>query len=124
MAVETVFRSKGKKSLFKLYTFFNNSDWDIAQGDINFEDTVNNLLGFKNINGYQYADSPNISGMYPRRALRPTVDSFVFIGFFWSVNKDKIVINWIIHKSAIATYVSSALPISAYQFYNSVILIG
>ena len=51
--------------------------------------SVNNLLGFNNINGYQYANSPNMDGVYERRALLPAADQFFFIGFFWTISDDK-----------------------------------
>nr|WP_321412096.1 TonB-dependent receptor [uncultured Allomuricauda sp.] len=47
---EAVFRSKGKKSMFKLYTGFNHSNLDIEQEDINFDDFVR--FGLKNNNLY------------------------------------------------------------------------
>jgi outer membrane receptor for ferrienterochelin and colicin len=50
--------------------------------------SVNNVLGFKNINGYQYANSPDINGNFNRRALTPAADQFFFIGFFWTISED------------------------------------
>jgi outer membrane cobalamin receptor len=46
---ETVFRSTGEKSIFKLYTGFNHSRLDIAQEDINFEDFVQFQLQNNNL---------------------------------------------------------------------------
>ncbi len=51
--------------------------------------SVNNVLGFKNINGYQYANTPNLNGDFARRALQPAADQFFFIGFFWTISEDK-----------------------------------
>ncbi|MBN4084721.1 carboxypeptidase-like regulatory domain-containing protein [Flavobacteriaceae bacterium AH-315-B10] len=51
--------------------------------------SINNALGFKNINGYQYANTPDINGNFSRRALRPAADQFFFIGFFWTISEDK-----------------------------------
>lgn len=51
--------------------------------------SVNNVLGFKNINGYQYANLPNMNGNFNRRALRPATDQFFFVGFFWTISEDK-----------------------------------
>lgn len=48
--------------------------------------SVNNLLGFNNINGYQYADQPNAVGQFDRRALKPAADQFFFVGFFWTIS--------------------------------------
>ncbi|MFB9054085.1 carboxypeptidase-like regulatory domain-containing protein [Formosa undariae] len=50
--------------------------------------SVNNVLNFKNVNGYQYASAPNSKGVYNRRALTPASDQFFFIGFFWTISKD------------------------------------
>lgn len=51
--------------------------------------SVNNVLGFKNINGYQYANTPNANGHFDRRALKPAADQFFFVGFFWTISEDK-----------------------------------
>lgn len=50
--------------------------------------SVNNVLGFKNINGYQYANSPDVNGKFKRRALTPAADQFFFVGFFWTISED------------------------------------
>jgi outer membrane cobalamin receptor len=50
--------------------------------------SVNNALGFKNINGYQYANTPDINGDFARRSLKPAADQFFFIGFFWTISED------------------------------------
>lgn len=50
--------------------------------------SINNVLGFKNINGYQYANTPDINGNFARRALRPAADQFFFVGFFWTISDD------------------------------------
>ncbi len=51
--------------------------------------SVSNVTGFKNVNGYQYADTPNNAGVFNRRAIRPTADAFFFVGFFWTISADK-----------------------------------
>ncbi len=51
--------------------------------------SVNNVLGFKNINGYQYANTPDMNGNFNRRALKPAADQFFFVGFFWTISDDK-----------------------------------
>ena len=48
--------------------------------------SVNNLLGFRNVNGYQYANTANANGQFDRRALRPAADQFFFVGFFWTIS--------------------------------------
>lgn len=49
---------------------------------------VNNVLGFRNINGYQYADLPNFNGQFSRKKLTPAADQFFFVGFFWTISED------------------------------------
>jgi len=56
---EAVFRSKGDKSMFKLYTGFNYANFDIEQEDINFDDFVrfrlkNNNLYFNSTYKYYF----------------------------------------------------------------------
>ncbi|WP_445733828.1 TonB-dependent receptor [Mariniflexile sp.] len=51
--------------------------------------SVNNVLGFKNIYGYQYANTPDMNGNFNRRALQPASDQFFFVGFFWTISNDK-----------------------------------
>lgn len=51
--------------------------------------SVNNAFGFKNVNGYQYANTPDVNGTFNRRALRPAADQFFFVGFFWTISDDK-----------------------------------
>ncbi|QLG44022.1 TonB-dependent receptor [Costertonia aggregata] len=51
--------------------------------------SVTNVTGFKNVNGYQYANTPNMDGVFERRAIRPTADAFFVVGFFWTISADK-----------------------------------
>ncbi|MFS4447043.1 carboxypeptidase-like regulatory domain-containing protein [Maribacter sp. 2307UL18-2] len=51
--------------------------------------SVSNITGFQNVNGYQYADAPNMDGIFDRRAIRPTADAFFVVGFFWTISDDK-----------------------------------
>ncbi|KPM30236.1 TonB-dependent receptor plug [Croceitalea dokdonensis DOKDO 023] len=50
--------------------------------------SVNNVLGFNNINNYQYANTPNANGIFERQTIRPPADSFFFVGFFWTISTD------------------------------------
>nr|WP_321223224.1 TonB-dependent receptor [uncultured Psychroserpens sp.] len=50
--------------------------------------SVNNAFAFKNVNGYQYANTPDVNGNFARRTLRPAADQFFFIGFFWTISED------------------------------------
>ncbi len=51
--------------------------------------SVNNILGFNNVNGFQYSDTPNVNGIFDRRAITPAADQFFFVGFFWTISDDK-----------------------------------
>ncbi|WP_291865213.1 TonB-dependent receptor [Maribacter sp.] len=51
--------------------------------------SVNNALGFNNVSGYQYTDAPDVNGTFNRRSIRPTADTFFFVGFFWTISTDK-----------------------------------
>jgi len=50
--------------------------------------SINNALGFSNVNGYQYSRNPNPDGSFNRRALLPAADQFFFVGFFWTISED------------------------------------
>ncbi len=50
--------------------------------------SVNNVLAFTNINGYQYSRVPDVNGHFARRALLPAADQFFFVGFFWTISDD------------------------------------
>ncbi|RMB60635.1 TonB-dependent receptor [Dokdonia sinensis] len=51
--------------------------------------SINNVLAFQNVNGYQYSNTPNANGNFDRRALLPGADQFFFVGFFWTISDDK-----------------------------------
>lgn len=51
--------------------------------------SVSNVLGSKNIFGYEYANNPDPNGSFGRRAITPTADRFFFVGFFWTISADK-----------------------------------
>ncbi|WP_062058732.1 TonB-dependent receptor [Aquimarina longa] len=51
--------------------------------------SVSNILGADNIFNYQYANTPNSTGNFSRRAIRPGADQFVILGFFWTISDDK-----------------------------------
>ena len=50
--------------------------------------SVNNVLGFSNINGYQYSQTADANGRFNRRSLQPAADQFFFVGFFWTISED------------------------------------
>jgi len=51
--------------------------------------SVSNLLGTQNVFGYDYARTPDASGVYQRQAVTPTADRFFFVGFFWTISQNK-----------------------------------
>ena len=51
--------------------------------------SVNNVLGTKNVFGYNYANQPNMNGIIERQAITPAADTFFFVGFFWTISADK-----------------------------------
>jgi len=53
--------------------------------------SVTNVFGFDNVFGYDYANKPTSEGIYQRQAIVPTADRFFFVGFFWTLSKDKKV---------------------------------
>lgn len=50
--------------------------------------SIQNAMGIRNVNGYQYTNTPDMNGVFNRRALRPAVDQFFFVGFFWTISDD------------------------------------
>ena len=51
--------------------------------------SVTNVAGIKNVYGYNYTNTPNSAGIYESQAVVPTADRFFFVGFFWTISKDK-----------------------------------
>ena len=51
--------------------------------------SVSNIIGTKNVFGYEYANATDVDGVYQRRAITPTADRFFFVGFFWTISQDK-----------------------------------
>jgi len=51
--------------------------------------SVSNLLNIDNVFGYQYADAPDSNGVFNRRAILQPANQFFFVGFFWTLSKDK-----------------------------------
>ncbi len=50
--------------------------------------SISNILGTKNIYGYEYANNA-VNGTFASRPIVPTADRFFFIGFFWTLSNDK-----------------------------------
>ena len=51
--------------------------------------SVSNLTGRQNVFNYEYAASPNSEGIFERHAIIPAADRFFFVGFFWTISKNK-----------------------------------
>jgi len=51
--------------------------------------SVSNVLGAKNVYGYDYANTLNDHGTFDRKAVVPTAERFFFVGFFWTISQDK-----------------------------------
>ncbi|WP_073583008.1 TonB-dependent receptor [Flavobacterium cucumis] len=51
--------------------------------------SVTNLLGTENVFGYQYADSPDVSGQFQRQAITQPANRFIFVGLFWTISDNK-----------------------------------
>jgi hypothetical protein len=51
--------------------------------------SVSNVLGANNVHGYNYAVKPDANGEYKRSAIKPAADRFFFVGFFWTISKNK-----------------------------------
>ncbi|QAA82951.1 TonB-dependent receptor [Aequorivita sp. H23M31] len=50
--------------------------------------SVNNVFAFRNVNGYQYANTPDANGYFASRELLPASDQFFMIGFFWTISQN------------------------------------
>jgi outer membrane cobalamin receptor len=50
---------------------------------------VSNVLGTRNIFGYNYANEMDMSRVFQREAILPNTDQFFFVGFFWTLSDDK-----------------------------------
>lgn len=51
--------------------------------------SISNVLGTRNIFGYDYANQADLNGVFQRQAIVPNDDQFFFIGFFWTISDDK-----------------------------------
>ena len=51
--------------------------------------SMTNVLGNQNIFGYDFANTPNAAGVFESKPIVPTADRFFFVGFFWTISKNK-----------------------------------
>ncbi|WP_026705796.1 TonB-dependent receptor [Flavobacterium soli] len=51
--------------------------------------SVSNVLGTQNVFGYEFANTPDANGVFNSKPIVPTADRFIFVGFFWTISKDK-----------------------------------
>lgn len=49
---------------------------------------ASNVLGTQNVFGYNYKNTQNRNGNFDRQAILPNVNSFFFVGFFWTISDD------------------------------------
>jgi len=50
--------------------------------------SASNVLGTRNVFGYNYANEPDMSGTFQRQAIVPNDDQFFFLGLFWTISDD------------------------------------
>jgi hypothetical protein len=50
---------------------------------------VSNVLGFKNVFGYQFNAKTNEDGLYESIPVVPAAKRFLLVGFFITISKDK-----------------------------------
>ena len=51
--------------------------------------SVSNSTGSNNIFGYTYANNAGADGLFARQAVTQPASRFFFVGFFWTIGKDK-----------------------------------
>ncbi len=51
--------------------------------------SINNVLGTRNVFGYNYANQPDMNGVFQRESIVPNDDQFFFVGLFWTISDDK-----------------------------------
>lgn len=51
--------------------------------------SISNVMGTRNVFGYEYANNPDANGVYNRKEIIPTADRFFFVGFFWTISNKK-----------------------------------
>jgi len=51
--------------------------------------SVSNMLGNNNVFGYSYANTAGSNGQFSRQAVTQPASRFFFVGFFWTISKDK-----------------------------------
>ncbi len=61
----------------------------LVKSNIIIHASISNVLGFKNIYGYQYNNQPNKQGFYDSIPVEPDAKRFLFLGCFFTISKDK-----------------------------------
>lgn len=51
--------------------------------------SVNNLLGTRQVYGYQYANNLSSEGKFEAKPIQPMAKRFFIIGFFWTISQNK-----------------------------------
>jgi outer membrane cobalamin receptor len=50
--------------------------------------SASNVLGTRNVFGYNYANEADMNGIFQRQAIVPNDDQFFFVGLFWTISDD------------------------------------
>ena len=61
----------------------------LVKSNIIIHASISNVLGFKNIYGYQYNNQPNEQGIYESIPVEPEAKRFLFLGCFFTLSKNK-----------------------------------
>ncbi|QCK16176.1 TonB-dependent receptor domain-containing protein [Mangrovivirga cuniculi] len=61
----------------------------LLRSNVIIHGSVTNVLGTKNVFGYEYSSKPDESGLYKRRAITPIAPRFIFLGIFITLSKNK-----------------------------------
>jgi hypothetical protein len=49
------------------------------------------VLGFDNVFGYEFSNTPDGNGVYASRAIRQPAPRFLFLGIFITLSKEKSI---------------------------------
>ena len=61
----------------------------LMRSNVIIHGSVTNILGFKNVFGYEYGEVQNSDGLFNERAITQPAPRFLFLGIFITLSKDK-----------------------------------
>lgn len=61
----------------------------LMRSNVIIHGSITNLLGFKNVFGYEYGEVQNNDGLFNERAITQPAPRFLFLGVFITLSKDK-----------------------------------